>query len=173
MIAALQARELFLTTILGSLESFFTVDSKWRCTFANQAGADLAGVSAGKLLGADLREYVPAEARDEVCTQLDVAMAERVRSAVETGDPERRIYAAYPLADGGLAVYVRDADALDRSEAERRHAEEALREHEERFRSLFASMTEGVALHQLVYEGERQSTTSSPTSIRPSSVKPP
>ena len=26
---------------------------------------------------------------------------------METGDPERRIYAAYPLADGGLAVYVR------------------------------------------------------------------
>ena len=43
MIAALQARELFFTTILGSLESFFTVDSKWRCTFADQAGADLAG----------------------------------------------------------------------------------------------------------------------------------
>ena len=112
VIAALQARELFLTTILGSLESFFTVDSKWRCAFANQAGADLAGVGAAELLGADLRDYVPAEARDEVCARLGVAMSGRVRSTVEAGDPGRRIYAAYPLADGGLAVYVRDVGAL-------------------------------------------------------------
>ena len=154
VIAALQARERFLTAILGSLESFFTVDSKWHCTFANEAGADLAGVvAAGELLGADLRDYIPAEVRDEVCARLHVAMSERVRSAVEAGDPVRRIFAAYPLADGGLAIYVRDVSALDRSEAERRRADEALREHEERFRSLFASMTEGVALHQLVYEG--------------------
>jgi PAS domain S-box-containing protein len=59
---------------------------------------------------------------------------------------------AYPLADGGLAIYVRDVSALVRSEVERRHAEEARREYEARFRSLFESMTEGVALHQLVYE---------------------
>jgi hypothetical protein len=130
VVAALQARERFLTAILGSLESFFTVDSKWRCTFVNQAGADLAGVSAGELLGADLRECIPAEVRDQVCTQLHLAMSERVRRAVEASDPKRRIYAAYPLADGGLAIYVRDVSTLDRSEAERRQAEQALREHD-------------------------------------------
>jgi len=153
VIAALQARERFLTSVLGSLESFFTVDSRWRCTFANEAGGDLTGVSAETLLGADLRDYVPAEVRDEVCAQLDVAMAQRVSVTVDPLDVDQRAYTAYPLADGGLAIYVRDVSAaLVRSESERRRAEGALREHEERFRSLFASMTEGVALHQLVYE---------------------
>ena len=35
---------------------------------------------------------------------------------------------------------------------ERKQSEEALRESEERFHSLFQYMTEGVALHELVYD---------------------
>ena len=42
VIRALETRERFLTAILGSLESFFTIDSEWRCTFANEAGVQLA-----------------------------------------------------------------------------------------------------------------------------------
>ena len=151
VIAAVQARERFLTGILGGLESFFTVDSQWRCTFANEAAADLVGMGAGALLGADLRDHLPVEECEAVCAQLEVAMAERVGVTVDAEDPDRRAYTAYPLADGGLAIYVRDVGV--RSEAESRQAEKARREHEERFRSLFESMTEGVALHQLVYEG--------------------
>jgi len=37
---------------------------------------------------------------------------------------------------------------------ERKRAEEALRESETRFRSLFSGMTEGVALHEVIYDGE-------------------
>ena len=85
VIAALQARERFLTNILGGLESFFTVDSRWRCTFANESGGDLTRESAQALLGADLRDYLPAELRDEVCAQLDVAMTERVSITVGCG----------------------------------------------------------------------------------------
>ncbi|MFA5850582.1 MAG: AAA family ATPase [Bacteroidales bacterium] len=39
--------------------------------------------------------------------------------------------------------------------AERKRTEEALRESENRFHSLFDSMVEGVALHELVFEGEK------------------
>ncbi len=51
----------------------------------------------------------------------------------------------------GLIVVGRDITERVRSEQERRQVEAALRESEARFRTLFAGMTEGVALHTLVY----------------------
>ena len=43
LIRAARARECFLQDILGSLESFVTVDADWRLTFMNEAAGRLAG----------------------------------------------------------------------------------------------------------------------------------
>ena len=47
-------------------------------------------------------------------------------------------------------------DELAREVEERQRAEAALRESEARFRSLFEHMTEGVVLHELIYDDQGQ-----------------
>jgi PAS domain S-box-containing protein len=132
VIRALQARERFLTGIIGSLESFFTIDAQWRCTFANEAGVALLGMTQEELLGRDVREFLLDALREEVSAELDVAMTGRravtLRSKDSRQGPPMHEATAYPLSDGGLAVYIRDVTRLelaeaDAVEAERRYGE--------------------------------------------------
>ena len=132
VIRALETRERFLTAVLGSLESFFTIDGQWRCTFANEAGVELAGVSAEELLGRDVREFLRDDVREEVCAQLEVAMNARTavtfRATDSRHDPRILSATAYPLADGGLAIYVRDVTRVESAEAASVDAERRYRE---------------------------------------------
>jgi PAS domain S-box-containing protein len=132
VIRALQARERFLTGIIGSLESFFTIDAQWRCTFANEAGVALLGLAEEELLGRDVRELLPDNLRETVCAQLDLAMSGRrtvtLRSKDSRPGPPMHEATAYPVSDGGLAVYLRDVTRLELAEAE---AVEAERRYEE------------------------------------------
>ena len=132
VIRALQVRERFLTAVLGSLEGFFIVDAQWRCTFANEAGVAFAGVGEEELLGRDVREFLLDDVREDVCAQLGVAMSERIvvnLRATDSRDRPRTYDAtAYPLADKGLAIYVRDVTRVEAAEAavaavERRYRE--------------------------------------------------
>ncbi|MGE5228321.1 MAG: PAS domain S-box protein [Deltaproteobacteria bacterium] len=132
LLAALESREQFLTAVLGSLESFVTVDEEWRLTFANQAAATMAGVARGDLLGRTIWEVVPFVADGESRDALLRAMAERARVEYDmtnhdTGATYRG--SAHPVSDGGLAVYLRDV-------TERVASERALRASRERYREL-------------------------------------
>ena len=62
LVRALQARERFLTGVIGSLESFVTIDEDWRLTFANAAAERLAGLEHGDLVGKDIRDLAHAPA---------------------------------------------------------------------------------------------------------------
>jgi PAS domain S-box-containing protein len=132
VIRALQERERYLTGILGSLESFFTVDAQWRCTFVNEAGAALVGVGADELLGRDVREFLLDDAREEVSAQLDLAISGRkvvtLRSSDSRAGAPVHEATAYPLSDGGVAIYIRDVTRVEQAEAgmveaERRYQE--------------------------------------------------
>ena len=150
LIDAVRVREQFLEDILGSLESFFTVDRDWCFTFANRAAAKLVDKRPEELLGESLLELTPPGAVPQASGPLQRAMSERVRVEFEVGSLAcGNVYhgKAYPLSDGGLAIYIRDvtdpvrtAQALRESEVEKA----AQRERSRLARELHDSVTQAL-----------------------------
>jgi PAS domain S-box-containing protein len=130
VVDALRARERALTPLLGDLDSFVTVDRDWRLTFVNEAAVRMAGMEREDLLGRDLLAIAPPEAVAKAMPQLQKAMVERQEAEFETGElePGRHYHGRiHPLADGGLALCVRDVTEQHSAESGRREAEERLR----------------------------------------------
>ncbi|HEX8296453.1 MAG TPA: PAS domain S-box protein [Chthoniobacteraceae bacterium] len=146
--AAVEELATRLSTTLESItEAFFTVDRGWRVTYFNQAAEKLLQRTRESLLGKTLWEEFPGP--------LDSVFDRQYQRAVETGNPVRfeAIYVpldvwvevnAYP-SEQGLAIYFRDV-------TQRRQAEEALRESEERFRAVFEQAPVGIC--QISVEGK-------------------
>jgi PAS domain-containing protein len=124
VIAALQARERFLTGILGGLESFVTVDAAWRFTFANEAAATRAGTTASTMVGRRVHDFTPADVLTQAWPALQSVMKERRRADVDFADAQGLHYrcTAFPLAGGGLAIYTRDVTERVRADAELRES---------------------------------------------------
>jgi PAS domain S-box-containing protein len=147
---ALRERERFLDGILGSIsDAFHTVDAQWRFTFINDAGAAAVGLaSAADAIGKTVWDLLPYAVDSDAYVRLHRAMTERVTTDYERHDPQRQRWyhgTAYPMADGGLAVFVRDITA-------ERLAETQARESQERYRSLFDHMLDGVAYCRMLYD---------------------
>ena len=93
----------------------------------------------------------PSGAAIREAVELGHSAIIEVESAAMGGWIECRVY---PTASG-ISLYLRDIDARHRRESERDQFLDALIASEERFRALFNSMTEGVALHEVVYRDGR------------------
>ena len=151
MIPALEARERFLDAILGSLEAFLAVDEDWRLTYVNRAAAERAGAAAADILGRELWGAVPDLLDESAKDPLQRAMAERESAEFEAETPSGRAYhaRAYPLADGGLAVYIQDVSERLRSELEREQLSAALALSEESFAAVFEASPFAMSLTEM------------------------
>ena len=122
LVRALQARERFLTGVIGSLESFVTIDEDWRLTYANAAAERLVGLEEGDLVGRDIRDLASAPALVQALPLLERAMREQAVVEFDASDEGRAAVfhiRACPLADGGLALYASDVTERVRSERAR------------------------------------------------------
>jgi PAS domain S-box-containing protein len=137
-------------------EGYFALDWEYRYLFVNRA--------AGLMTGRDASEH-PRAAVADLYPQIADVGARAMREAMELGKPstvefeslntgEWRELRAYPTSFG-ISCFMRDIEARKRKELERDELFDALRGSEDRFRSLFASMTEGVALHEVIYDHGR------------------
>ena len=135
--------------ILASIsDAFFAVDRDWRFVYVNE--------QAGPLLERDPEGLIGNGLWDEYPEAVGTPFWDAYHRAVETREavqfdaffePLDRHFAvrAYPF-DDGLSVYFADVTA-------RQRAEDALREREERYRTLFESIDQGFCVIDLVYDG--------------------
>ena len=151
-------RERRLRLIVEELgEAYAALDWEYRFTYANPAAFVLFGKRPEDVLGRTVFELFP--------TIAEGTSGDAIREAVELGHSaiiefesaalggwiECRIYPT----GSGISLYLRDIEARRRRESERDEFLDALIASEERFRTLFNSMTEGVALHEVVYRDGR------------------
>ena len=131
-------------------EGFVVLDRDWRFVYVNSAAERLLQKSRAELLGRDYWELYPEASRLRFGAESRRAVAENVPVDFEEFYPEPLNawfeVREYPSPEG-LSVFFRDITT-------RRTVAEALRQSEERYRTLFNSLTEGFAIHEVVCDDD-------------------
>lgn len=111
--------------VLERGDTVYIVDADWRLTFANAAFESFTALRREAVLGQVLWDVFPGMADPEICYFETFQHAMRDRVAVDFTEhyPQLNVWTAiraYPTAEGGLAIFVRDVTADKRAEVETR-----------------------------------------------------
>jgi PAS domain S-box-containing protein len=113
--AAIRMREV----VAAIADAFAVCDREWTVVFANAESARRLGRARGEVIGRNLWELAP-DAATSFGTELRRAMSDRVvtrfEDRVSPASDEWIEVIAYPLPEGGLAIYSRDISARKRQE---------------------------------------------------------
>ncbi|WP_445626415.1 ATP-binding protein [Nostoc sp. DSM 114167] len=119
------------TVIAGIQDQFFVLDREWRYSFVNQQVAEVVGIPKEELLGKIVWEVFPDVVKSKFDTEVHRAIAQNTVVQFEYFYPawqrwfENRVY---PFAEG-VSIFVTDI-------SDRKQAEKALQESEEKFRNM-------------------------------------
>jgi PAS domain S-box-containing protein len=131
--------------ILESItDAFYALDREWRFTYVNQRALRYLEASREALLGQVIWDAVPAIRGTVFQEQYERAVREQISVAFEGFSPFSKRWVdvrAYPTPQG-LAVNFRDI-------TDEKHAQEALRNAEERYRAFVTNSSEGIWRYEL------------------------
>lgn len=127
----MRARQRIATILESITDAFFAVDREWRFTYVNRRAEVILRRRREELVGTSVWEAFPDAVGTAFDREYHRSMEEQTTVEFEACYPPLDVWIearAYPAPDG-LSVYLRDV-------TDRKRAEQALRESEERYRLL-------------------------------------